>query len=84
MSFPSPVRRAPESRTNSDYFFEGQHETLRDEVRRFAAREVVPRVGGMEDQRVVEVGLARENAARGWIGVTIARRYGGMDLCTAS
>ena len=63
-----------------DYFFEGEHHALRDDVRRFAEHEVGPQVQQMEARRAVEVDLAREIAAQGWIGVTIARRYGGMDL----
>lgn len=54
--------------------------TLRDEVRRFAERTVRPRVPVMEARRGVEVELASEIAARGWIGVTIPRRFGGMGL----
>lgn len=53
---------------------------LRDEVRRFAEDRVRPRVAAMEQRRTAEVDLAREIAARGWIGVTIPREYGGMDL----
>jgi alkylation response protein AidB-like acyl-CoA dehydrogenase len=63
-----------------DYFFQAEHRALRDEVRRFAERDVKPRVRAMEARRAVEVDLAREIAARGWIGPTIARRYGGMGL----
>ena len=54
--------------------------TLRQEVRRFAARTVRPQVRAMEERRAVEVALSLEIAARGWIGVTIPRRYGGMGL----
>lgn len=63
-----------------DYFFETEHEALRAEVRRFAEHEIAPHVREMEERRTVEVGLAREIAQRGWIGVTIPRRYGGMEL----
>jgi alkylation response protein AidB-like acyl-CoA dehydrogenase len=63
-----------------DYFFDSEHMELRDEVRRFAEREVRPRVQELEERRTVEVDLAREIAARGWIGVTIPRRYGGLGL----
>jgi alkylation response protein AidB-like acyl-CoA dehydrogenase len=63
-----------------DYFLDTAHQALRDDVRRFAEHAVGPRVQDMEERRAVEVDLAREIAARGWIGVTIARRYGGMDL----
>jgi acyl-CoA dehydrogenase len=62
------------------YFFETEHLALRDDVRRFAEREVRPRVQAMEARRAVELDLPREIAARGWIGVTIPRRYEGMDL----
>ena len=34
----------------------------------------------MEQRRTVEIELAGEIAARGWIGVTIPRAYGGMGL----
>ena len=51
---------------------------LREEVRRFAEQRVKPHVKCMEQRRTVEVELAEEIAARGWIGVTIPRRYGGM------
>jgi acyl-CoA dehydrogenase len=62
------------------YFFEAEHFALRDDVRRFAEREVRPRVAAMEARRGVELELPRQIAARGWIGVTIPLRYGGMDL----
>jgi acyl-CoA dehydrogenase len=53
---------------------------LRENVRRFAEQQVKPRVKSMEQRRTVETELAAEIAARGWIGVTIPRRYGGMGL----
>jgi acyl-CoA dehydrogenase len=62
------------------YFFDTEHLALRDDVRRFAERVARPRVGAMEARRAVELDLPREIAARGWIGVTVPRRYGGMDL----
>jgi acyl-CoA dehydrogenase len=67
-------------RRRMQYFFDSEHVALRDEVRRFAEHEVGPRVQMMEERREVEVGLSHEIAARGWIGVTIPRRYGGMGL----
>jgi alkylation response protein AidB-like acyl-CoA dehydrogenase len=53
---------------------------LRTTVRRFAERTVRPRVAAMEANRTVEHTLSHEIAARGWIGVTIPSRYGGMGL----
>jgi alkylation response protein AidB-like acyl-CoA dehydrogenase len=63
-----------------EHFFDSHHVALRDEVRRFAERVVRPHVARMEERRGVEHGLSREIAARGWIGVTIPRRYGGLGL----
>ena len=63
-----------------DYFFDTQHQALRDEVRGFAERIVRPRVPELEERRTVEHDLAREIAAQGWIGVTIPRCYGGTAL----
>ncbi|MFD5115187.1 acyl-CoA dehydrogenase family protein [Streptomyces sp. NPDC058391] len=58
------------------------HERLRVEVREFAEREVQPAIRGMEaDQgQEVERDLVRSVARRGWIGATIAAKYGGMEL----
>jgi acyl-CoA dehydrogenase len=63
-----------------EHFFDSRHLALRDEVRRFAERVVRPQVSRIEERRGVEHGLAHEIAAKGWIGVTIPRRYGGMGL----
>ena len=64
----------------SDYFCDTVHLALREEVRRFAEDEIRPRVRSMEERREVDVAASRLIAARGWIGVTIPRRYGGMEL----
>ena len=61
-------------------FFDTEHLLLRDDVRRFAESEVRPRISALEARRAVVHDLAREIASRGWIGVTIPRRYGGMGL----
>jgi acyl-CoA dehydrogenase len=63
-----------------DQFFTPEHRALRAEVREFAQCVVRPRVDEMEARRTVERDLAQAIAARGWIGVTIPRRYGGMEL----
>lgn len=62
------------------YFMTERHEKLRDEVRRFAAAEVAPRVEKMEQDRCVDVELSRLIARQGWIGATIDSHYGGMGL----
>ena len=64
----------------TDIFEDNRHESLRDQVRRFAREQVAPRVGHMETTRQVETELAALIAAQGWIGVTIPTVYGGMGL----
>jgi alkylation response protein AidB-like acyl-CoA dehydrogenase len=64
----------------SGYFTMERHERLREQVREFAQAEVAPQIPAMESSRAVHDGLARLIARQGWIGVTVARRYGGMGL----
>ncbi|TGB15535.1 acyl-CoA dehydrogenase family protein [Streptomyces sp. MZ04] len=62
----------------SDLFLSREHRELRDEVRQFAEDAVAPRVADMEASRKIERDLAEQIAGRGWIGVTIPTKYGGM------
>lgn len=62
------------------YFMTRRHNLLREAVRIFAESEVAPRIAAMEASRSVEFELSRMIAERGWIGVTIDPRYGGMGL----
>jgi alkylation response protein AidB-like acyl-CoA dehydrogenase len=64
----------------SGYFTMERHERLREQVRAFAATEVAPRIPEMESSRSVHHDLSRLIARQGWIGVTVRRRYGGMEL----
>jgi alkylation response protein AidB-like acyl-CoA dehydrogenase len=63
------------------YVADGQHASLRAEVRRFAEERVRPRVAEMERGRGVDGELSREIAEQGWIGVTVHRDYGGKRGC---
>ncbi|MFI7098942.1 acyl-CoA dehydrogenase family protein [Streptomyces sp. NPDC050161] len=60
------------------YFTDQRHESLRQQVRDFAEREVRPRIAEMEASRTVCRDLSRLIARQGWIGVTVQRAYGGM------
>lgn len=62
----------------SELFLMRNHRELREEVRHFAENVVAPRVADMEASRAVEQDLAEQIALRGWIGVTIPTKYGGM------
>jgi acyl-CoA dehydrogenase len=61
------------------YFNTALHQHLRDQVREFAEREVRPRIPDMEANRTVHHELSRLIARQGWIGVTVGKRYGGMN-----
>ena len=62
------------------YFTTGSHESLRQQVREFAEIHVRPLIPEMEAARSAQRELSRLIARQGWIGVTIGRRYGGMDM----
>lgn len=57
-----------------------RHESVREEVRRFAEERVRPRVAEMERTRLVDHELSTLIARQGWIGVTIPSSFGGMGL----
>ena len=61
------------------YFTTPGHESLRRDVREFAATQVAPLVDEMERSGRVQYELARLIAKKGWIGVTIGAEFGGMD-----
>lgn len=60
------------------YFASRLHHQLRAEVRRFAEREVRPRIPAMEAARSVHHDLSRLIARQGWLGATISQGHGGM------
>ena len=62
------------------YFTNERHEHLREQVRYFAEAEVRPRISEMESSRSVHHELSRLIARQGWIGVTVRRQYGGLEL----
>jgi alkylation response protein AidB-like acyl-CoA dehydrogenase len=64
----------------TSYFTTRHHEELRDQVRLFAETKVAPLVAEMESSRAVHFEMSRLIARQGWIGVTVAPRYGGMGL----
>ncbi len=62
------------------YFTDDRHDALRREVRDFAEREVRPRIPEMEAAEAAHHRLSNMIAEQGWLGVTIGREYGGMNL----
>jgi alkylation response protein AidB-like acyl-CoA dehydrogenase len=64
----------------TSYFTTERHDQLREQVREFAESKVRPLVSEMEASKSVQYTLSRLIAQQGWIGVTIGREYGGMEL----
>src|SRR6266567_4620760 len=64
----------------TSYFTTERHELLRQQVREFAESRVRPLIPEMERAKSVQHTLSRLIARQGWIGVTIGKEYGGMDL----
>ncbi|MGH3327729.1 MAG: acyl-CoA dehydrogenase family protein, partial [Streptomycetales bacterium] len=62
------------------YFGDDRHEQLGAQVRAFAEDVVAPQVAAMESRQRVDLEVPRQIARQGWIGVTIPRRYGSMEL----
>ncbi|ORT56576.1 acyl-CoA dehydrogenase family protein [Streptomyces sp. CB03238] len=62
------------------YFASRLHHQLRGQVRHFAESEVRPLIPAMEAARSVHRDLSRHIARQGWLGATISRDHGGMDV----
>lgn len=56
------------------------HAGLRRDVVAFVDNHLRPRIETMEASRKVDTALARMIAKHGWIGATISRRWGGMNI----
>ncbi len=57
-----------------------RHSLLRATVRKFAETVVRPEIPAMESSRLVNHKLSQEIARQGWLGVTVGKQYGGMEL----
>ncbi|QSB05203.1 acyl-CoA dehydrogenase family protein [Natronoglycomyces albus] len=80
LSKPPLATDPPSGSQTYGYITTQRHEELRDQVKDFAKREVLPRVNDMEQSRSVHHELSRMIARQGWIGVTIDEEYGGMGM----
>lgn len=60
------------------FFGTEQHQTLREQIARFAEHEIRPRISAMETEQSVHYELSVMIAEQGWLGVTIDPAYGGM------
>jgi butyryl-CoA dehydrogenase len=61
-------------------YFNDQHEALRREIRDFAESEIAPVAREMDARSRFPWENVRKMADRGWFGVNVAERYGGMGL----
>ncbi len=62
-----------------DTFLTPSHQALWEDVDAFVDEEIRPRVTRMEAAGRVDRKVARLLAARGWLGVTVPKEYGGME-----
>jgi acyl-CoA dehydrogenase len=65
-------------------FFTPEHEMLRDSLRRFIARRVLPHADAWEEAGMVPREVLREMGAQGWLGMRYEGEYGGSELDTLS
>ena len=61
-----------------------EHEMLRDSLRRFIARRVLPHADAWEEAGMVPRDVLREMGAQGWLGMRYEDEYGGSGLDTLS
>jgi acyl-CoA dehydrogenase len=64
----------------TSYFTTEHHDRIRERVRAFAETEICPYVADMEASRTFQRRLPRFMAIQGWMGATIGREYGGMNI----
>ncbi|GGG70826.1 acyl-CoA dehydrogenase family protein [Paenibacillus radicis (ex Gao et al. 2016)] len=55
-----------------------EQQLLRDEVRRFASEEISPCVAQMEKDEQFPSSLVKKMGDRGWLGIPIPKRWGGL------
>ncbi|MFO1413690.1 MAG: acyl-CoA dehydrogenase family protein [Burkholderiales bacterium] len=65
-------------------FLAPEHEMLRDSLRRFLARRVLPHADAWEEAGMVPREVLREMGAQGWLGMRYEEEYGGSALDTLS
>lgn len=63
-----------------DFSFTPKQETLRDTVRKFAEREIEPKVRDMDETDEVPMDLIKRMAELGLLGIMIPNDYGGTDM----
>ncbi|MGA8261576.1 MAG: acyl-CoA dehydrogenase family protein [Arenicellales bacterium] len=67
--------------TDSAYFTP-EHEMLRDQLRRFIAREVIPHADAWEQEGATPRSVLRQMGELGYLGIRYPERYGGSALDT--
>jgi len=63
-------------------YFTAEHEILREQLRRFIDREVLPHAGAWESAGAVPRGVLRQMGGLGYLGIRYPEQYGGAALDT--
>jgi isovaleryl-CoA dehydrogenase len=66
--------------TDSDFGLGSELDEIRREVRRFANEEIAPRAQDIDRSNTFPRDLWPKLGAQGFLGITVAERYGGADL----
>jgi len=66
--------------TDSDFGLGPELDEIRREVRRFASQEIAPRAQEIDRSNAFPRDLWPKLGAQGFLGITVAERYGGSDL----
>jgi len=63
-------------------YFTFEHEMLRDQIRRFIAREVIPHADDWEKEGVTPRAVLRSMGELGWLGMRYPEAWGGSEMDT--
>jgi acyl-CoA dehydrogenase len=63
-------------------YFTFEHEMLRDQIRRFIAREVIPHADDWEKEGATPRAVLRSMGELGWLGMRYAEAWGGSEMDT--
>ena len=76
------MRTAPgfSATTESPFFFDDVHHMLRDQLRRFVAKDIKPHADAWEADGVTPRTVLREMGRLGFFGIRYPERYGGSSL----
>src|SRR6202021_3450119 len=70
----------PASTPSRSVYFSGEHELLRDQIRRFVDEEIKPHALQWEQDGMVPRAVLRKMGGLGFFGIRYSEEYGGSDM----